>query len=196
MTIEDAQAKIEQLEATNSNLVNRVNTLEVANTDLITERKELKTKLKEGSNDEQLKAELENYKTQLETVTEERDNQSSNYEKDLNSLRMMAQLKEMGVETHNADALTSVAELVLSDATYNDGAFNYLNEDGTTRFNDANNAYSVQDKVNDLREGEKSYLFKQPTGGGATGKAGEPSKQNMTDNERALDMKRRLGQTA
>ena len=182
MTLEEALAKIDTLSKTNEDLVSRVGTLEIANTDLIQERKDLKDKLKAGSNDEQLKAELDNYKSKLDEVTKANDTLKADYDKDLNSLRMTGMLKDMGIETHNTDALNSVAELALSEATYQDGAFVYLNEDGTTRFNEANNAYSVLDKVNELKEGDKSYLFKQPKGGGAGDKPATPdAKPDIND---------------
>ena len=192
MTEEEIQA----LQDTNKELTSRITQLESINISLVEQKKELKQKIENGVTDEELKAELDNYKTQLEQVALEKDNLSNDYEKDLNGLRMVATLKEMGVEAHNIDALNAVAELTLSDATYKDGGFVYLNEDGTTIFNDANQSFSVQDKVNALKESDKQYLFKQPNGGGATGQDAKPTKQNMTDDERARDMAKRLGQTA
>ena len=162
------EEEIAVLQETNQQLQDRVTQLESINISLVDQKKVLKEKLQEGSTDEALKAELDNYKSQLEQVQLEKDNLSSDYQKDLNSLRMTGILKDMNVETHNLDALNAVAELTLQGATYKDGAFVYLNEDGTTIFNDANQSFSVQDRINALKEGDKSYLFKQPSGGGAT----------------------------
>lgn len=188
------EEEIKALQDTNKELVSRVSQLESINISLVDQKKELKQKLEDGVTDEELKAELDNYKVQLEGVQVEKDNLSNEYQKELNSLRMVTMLKEMGVETHNIDALNAVAELTLSDASYKDGAFVYLNEDGTTIFNDENKSFSVQDKINQLKEGEKSYLFKQPTGGGKLpNNDGVPPKQNMTDDERAKDLAYRAG---
>ena len=164
--LEQAQATIETLTQTNTDLVARVGVLETNNKDLTEQRKVLQGQLKDGSGDESLKAELENYKTQLEGVEADKESLKHEYSQEINSMRMMTQLKELGVETHNADALSAVSELVLGEATAKDGGFVFLKEDGTTRFNQANQDYSIQDKINDLRESDKSYLFKQPTGGG------------------------------
>ena len=160
--------QIVELQNTNKTLTERVNQLESINTDLVDQKKELKQKLTDGATDEDLKAELSNYKEQLSQVEADKQSLQDGYTKELNSLQMASQLKEMGVEVHNGDAMNAVVELALTEATYKDGGFAFLNEDGTTRFNDSNKDYSLQDKINDLKESDKSYLFKQATGGGAT----------------------------
>lgn len=160
------EEEIAALQKTNTDLVARVGQLESINTDLVDQKKELKKKLENGITDDQLKAELDNYKNQLSTVEADKAELEGNYKKELNTLNMVNQLKAAGVEAHNEDAFNSIAQLVLDGAEFEDGAFKYQNEDGTTRFNQANAAYSITDKVEELRGSEKSYFFKQPTGGG------------------------------
>lgn len=189
------EEEIKELQETNNELVKKVGFLEKDLAKAIIKRDEAKKALEDNSGDTELLKELENYKTKLDEVTTENGNLKGEYETNLNGMRMMAQLKEMGIETHNSDALQSLTDIVLSDATYKDGAFVYLDEENTTRFNEANKPFGIIDRVNEVKESDKGYLFKQPTGGGATGKTGEPSKQNLTDNERARDMAKRLGQT-
>jgi len=160
------EEEIKALQETNQKLTERVNQLESINIDLVDQKKELKQKLTEGANDEQLKAELENYKAKLSEVEAATEQIKAEYQAETNKLHMVAMLKAQGVEAHNDDAFNAIAELALQGAEFKDGAFMYPNEDGTTKFNEANEAYSVLDKVNELKSSDKSYFFKQATGGG------------------------------
>jgi len=160
--------EIKALQDTNKELTERVNQLESINTDLVAQKKDLKQKIEEGVTDEEMKLELENYKVQLSQVEQDKVELKAEYSKEVNGLHMASQLRDMGIETHNTDAMGAVSELVLADATYRDGGFVFLNDDGTTKFNESNKDYSIQDKINELKEGDKSYLFKTATGGGAT----------------------------
>ena len=172
MTEEELQA----LQETNKQLTERITQLESINIDLVTQKKELKQKIEDGVTDEDLKAELDNYKEQLSLVEADKVELTDGYTKELNSLKMSQQLKEMGVKVHNTDAMNAVTELALQEATYKDGGFVFLNEDGTTRFNDANKDFGIQDKINELKEGDKSYLFVADSGGGVTPTDVAPSK--------------------
>lgn len=176
------EEEIAQLQETNKTLTQRVNQLESINTDLVGQKKELKKKLEDGFNDEDMKRELDNYKSQLEQVEKDKVELQNGYTKQISSLHMKQMLKDMGVSVHNSDALEAVAELALSEATYKDGGFVFLNKDGTTRFNDANKDYSLNDKINDLKQSDKSYLFKQAIGGGA-----DDSKKTPPQNKNNID---------
>ena len=175
------EEQITELQSTNKSLTERVNQLESINTDLVDQKKELKQKLADGATDEDMKAELANYKEQLDQVESDKQSLQDGYTKELNGLQMASQLKEMGVEVHNSDAMNAVVELALQDATYKDGGFQFLNDDGTTRFNESNKDYSLQDKINSLKESDKSYLFKQATGGGKEDIPTAPTKPDFND---------------
>ena len=177
MTPEEIQA----LQDTNKELTERVNQLESINTDLVTQKHDLKQKIEDGVTDEDMKLELTNYKEQLAQVESDKESLRDGYTKELNGLHMMQQLREMGVEAHNSDAMNAVSELVLQDATYKDGSFVFLNSDGTTRFNESNKDFSIQDKINEMKESDKSYLFKAATGGGATDTPSTPHGTNYKD---------------
>ncbi len=177
MTPEEIQA----LQDTNKELTERVNQLESINTDLVTQKKDLKQKIEDGVTDEDMKLELDNYKAQLAQVESDKESLRDGYTSELNGLHMLQQLKEMGVEAHNSDAMNAVSELVLQDATYKDGSFVFLNEDGTTKFNESNKDFSIQDKINQMKESDKSYLFKVATGGGATDAPQAPTKPGIND---------------
>jgi hypothetical protein len=107
---------------------------------------------------------------------------SDNYTKEVNSLKMNDALRLSGVQAMNSDAMSAIAELVMEGASYEDG-FVWKNEDGSTIYNESNKPYGIMDKVNELREGSKSYLFKQPTGGGPTGEVPGKSTDNMSIND-------------
>ena len=183
------EEEITALQDTNKALTERVNQLESINSDLVTQKKELKQKLEDGASDEDLKLELANYKTQLEQVEADKDSLRDGYTSELNGLHMQNQLKEMGVETHNLDAMNAVSGLVLQEATYKDGAFVFLNDDGTTKFNQSNKDYSIQDKINELKESDKAYLFKASSGGGAKAPEGKPTPVNQSDTDRVNALK-------
>ena len=157
--------EIKALQDTNAELVNRVNQLESINTDLVDQKKELKQKLQDGVTDDEAKAEIDNLKTLLSQVEEERNTLTSDYDKQINTMRMRDVLKEAGVEAQNSDAMEALSNLVLDGASYEDG-FVWKNDDGSTRYNDEKKPYSVVDKVNELKEGSKSYLFAPTKGGG------------------------------
>lgn len=175
---------------TNTANVEKINSLERVNADLVAQRSEWRKNVRDMA-PEHAQKEIENLTNQLAEVSTQRDNQRAQYDTELNGLRINALLKEMGIEGQNADALSSIGQLALQGAEYKDGAFVYLNEDGTTRYNDTK-PYTVLDKINDLKESEKSYLFKQATGGGFKPSNGNPPPNKpMTDEERVKDLKRR-----
>ena len=175
MTTEE---ELEALKETNKELVGRVSQLESINISLVDQKKELKQKLEDGSTDEALKAELTNYKEQLSQVEQDKADIESTFTSKLAQRDMLSQLNELGVKAHNSDALNAIADLTLSDAKYEDGSFAYLKEDGTTRFSDADKPFSIQDRVNELKESDKAYLFVQATGGGATDTTTAPTPNN------------------
>ena len=168
MELEQALAKIKELESTNADLVTRVGTLETNNNDLVMQREQLKAKIKEGTGDETLKAELDNYKEQLASVEADKEAIKGEFTSKLSKLQMMQTLKESGVQAQNDDAMNAIVDLVAQRAVYDDGAFKFVKEDGTTRFTDGDKPYGVIDAVNELKESEKAYLFKAQTGGGMT----------------------------
>lgn len=159
------EEEITALQATNEELVTRVNQLEVINKDLTVQRKELNDKLQDGLTDDEAKAEITNLKALLSGVEDEKTQQTAEFDTKINSMRMRDVLREAGVEAQNSDAMESLSALMLDGVSYDDG-FKWANEDGTTRYNEAKKPYGVIDRVNELKEGDKGYLFKPVTGGG------------------------------
>ena len=178
MTDEEIQA----LKDTNTQLVSRVTQLESINTDLVDQKKDLKEKLQTGLTDDEAKAEIQSLKSLLEGVESEKATAQSEFNSTLNSMRMKDVLREAGVNAQNSDALEALSSLVLDGASYEDG-FNYKNDDGSTVYNSENKPYGVIDKVNELREGDKSYLFAPTAGGGGTSKAPAPTETKTGINE-------------
>jgi chromosome segregation ATPase len=175
MTIEE---ELEAVKATNKELVDKVGFLEKDLSKAIAKRDEAKQALADNTGDEELRKELDNYKEQLSQVEQDKADIESTFTHKLAQRDMISQLNELGVKAHNMDALNAIAELTLSDAKYEDGSFKYLKDDGTTKFSDTDKEYSIQDKINELKEGDKSYLFKQATGGGASDTTTAPPPSN------------------
>ena len=174
MTEEEIQA----LQATNKELVAKVGFLEKDLSKAIIKRDEAKQALADNTGDEELKAELDNYKQQLSQVEQDKADIESTFTSKLAQRDMLSQLNELGVKAHNLDAMNAVTSLILEDAKYEDGSFKFLNEEGTTKFNNADKEYSIQDKVNELKESDKAYLFVADSGGGVNETSVTPPDSN------------------
>ncbi len=155
----------EELEQTNKDLVQRVTQLESINSDLVDQKKELKSKLQSGITDESVKAELDNLKSLLESSDSEKQKLISDHGTEINGMRMLDSLREAGVKAQNSDAMSAIADLVLDGSDYDNG-FVWKNEDGSTVYNESNKPYGIVDKINELKESEKAYLFEAAVGGG------------------------------
>ena len=136
-------------------------------------RDKAKRELLESGGDEALKAEIDNLKGLLEGSKEEIDAVKAESAATLNKMRMRDVIKQSGIDAQNDDALNAIVDLALDGVDYDDG-FVWKNEDGTTRYNEAKKPYSVIDRVNELRGGDKSYLFKPQQGGGGGGAGNTP----------------------
>lgn len=163
----DGEAKeyLSNFVKTNDDNVERINSLERTNSDLVEQRAEWRKNVRDMA-PENAKKEIDNLKAQLDEVATDRQNTEAEYTKELNGLRIDTVLKELDVKGQNADAFKAIGNLALEGTKYEDGGYVYTNEDGTTRYNEDKKPYSVMDKINELKEGEKSYLFKEATGGG------------------------------
>jgi len=167
MEVEELEAKIKELEETNGQLVERVGQLESINKDLVEQKKELKEKIKEGATDEELKKELDNYKAQLEQTEQEREALKAEMTKEISTLRLSQIVEGLGIKFKNDFAREAVIEDILKEAKYEDGEFKFINEDGTTRFNEANKEYGVIDSINAIRQTDKGILIEDSKGGDA-----------------------------
>ena len=174
MTDEELKA----LQDTNSQLVERVQQLESINTDLKTQKIELKQKLQDGLTDDEAKAEIANLKTLLDNSQGEREQLETTHKGEVNAMRMRGVLRDANVNAQNSDAMEALSALVLDGASYEDG-FVWKNEDGSTRYNGSDKPYGVIDRVNELKEGDKSYLFAPVKGGG--GGNPPPAEETKTD---------------
>ena len=159
------EEEIKALQATNEELVARVGQLESINVDLVGQKKELKNKLETGLTDEEAKAEIANLKSLLDGAEGEKSQLQADHTTAMNSMRMRDLLRESGVKAQNSDAMEALTNIMLDGVAYEDG-FKWVNEDGTTKYNESNKQYGVIDRVNELKEGSKSYLFAPSKGGG------------------------------
>ena len=164
--------ELEELNSTNKEGAERVNFLEREAKDAYKARDEAKAKLLDNGSDEAQKAEIANLKEVIANSEAELNGVRSESEATLNAMRMSNAISAAGVDAQNSDALEAITSLVLDGATYDDG-FTWQNDDGTTRHNEANKPYGIIDKINEIKDGSKSYLFKTNGGGGGSG---EPPK--------------------
>ena len=159
------EEEIATLKKANDDLVARVQQLESINTDLVGQKKELKSKLEEGLSDAEAKAEIDNLRALLDGTEAEKAELQSTHSAQINAMRMKDALRGLGVNAQNNDAFDNISNLVLDGATFDDG-FKWVGEDGATKYNTENKPYSIQDRINELKESEKSYLFAPAKGGG------------------------------
>ena len=178
MELEEALKKIEELESTNSDLVTSDKKLETANSSLVDERTTLKQKIKDGSTDDTLKAELEKAQSLLAEKDAEVEAVRTETTQELAKRDMISQLHSLGVKAHNDKALNEIANTILGEAVYEDGAFKFVDEDGTTKYNEAKKPFSIQDKINDMKSGDDSFRFAPSTGGGASDTTTAPTPSN------------------
>jgi len=172
------EEEIKALQDTNATLVERVTQLESINVDLVEQKKLFKSKLEDGLSDDEAKAEIANLKALLDNANGEQDSLRSEHDNQINSMRMRDVLRDAGVNAQNSDAMEALSSLVLDGASYEDG-FLWKNEDGSTVYNSDNKPYGVIDRVNELREGNKSYLFEAKVGGGGGNPPATPSPKNL-----------------
>ncbi len=174
--------EIATLQSTNEELVARVNQLESINTDLVGQKKDLKQQLQDGMTDTEAKAEIDNLKALLEGAEGERSELETQHTGQINGMRMKDLLREAGIKAQNDDAMGALSSLMLEGVSYDEG-FKWLNEDGTTRYNEAKKPYGIIDRVNELKDGDKSYLFAPVTGGGSGDKTpvAPDTKPNIND---------------
>jgi len=161
------EEEIAALQEVNKSLTERVNQLESINVSLVDQKKELKLKLEDGLTDEEAKTEINNLKALLEVSDSEKSELIDGHSQQINGMRMKDALRDAGVLAQNDDAMSAISSLVLDGSSYDDG-FLYKNEDGSTKYNEANKPYGIIDKVNELKEGNKSYLFAPIKGGGGS----------------------------
>ena len=176
------EEEITALQTANTELVARVQQLESINVDLKGQKIELKQKLQDGLTDDDAKAEIANLKGLLEATEGEKSQLQTEHIGAMNSMRMRDVLREAGVKAQNADALDVIASQMLDGVTYEDG-FKWVNDDGSTRYNEANKPYGVIDRVNELKGGDKSYLFAEAKGGGggAVDAPAEPQTKDIAE---------------
>ena len=106
-------------------------------------------------------------------------------------------LRGLGVAdmVQNDRAFKELTKLVLDGAVREGAVFTF--KDGDKTLFNGGRPVNVEDRIQDLREGDFSYLFKPSVGGG--GGQGVPNTtptSTKNDNDRANDMRKRMGHRA
>ncbi len=160
------EEEIAALQETNNDLVSRVNQLESINVSLVDQKKELKLKLEDGLTDEEAKTEINNLKALLEVSDSEKQELIDGHSTEMKSMHMNNLLRDSKVEARVGDR-DKLISMALDGATYDEG-FKWVNEDGSTRYNDAKKPFGVIDRINEIRDSDMKYIIEPIKGGGGS----------------------------
>jgi hypothetical protein len=143
--------------------------------------------------DEKLLAEIENYKSQMESISNDHKSKESEYISQIRDLKLGSTLSDLVNSSNIIDDKTARADamnIVKSQLSYDDNNNPvFKNEDGTTKFNSNGQAYTIQDGINDLIS-SRPYLAKPTTESGA-GTQGNQQPQTPPVNQVAQDAKQK-----
>lgn len=194
----DAVNFVKQVQADASANVSTINTLETQLVEVKNTRdeykghlKNVKTKLgldqlndetlatvldKKGG-DEALKTELENLKTQLETVEQAGKKELEALNTSLRDANFDREMLRMGVSANavNDHALGTIMRELKTGADFNeDGSIFYKNDDGSTRYMESSSTkMGLSERLAEIKsKPEFSYLFKDKSAGGSGPSAG------------------------
>ncbi len=196
--VEGLQKKAENVEA----LTGEVNSLEGKLKESLETNKKIEEELKEslqksinpedGNKNETLLAEVENLRTQMQA-------NESNYKESNNAL--IGQIRDLTVGSEltkkiansgiidDGMARTDVANAVKANMTYDENNNPiFLNEDGTTRFNNNGSAFGFDDAINEALEARPFLRDKSINGGGGSqgNTGGNPTlkRSEMTESQK------------
>ncbi len=164
--------------------VDKIGALETANHGLNTDIKSFKdmvrettglselsrdnmTKLTSGA-DESLKADNLALQDKLSHTVDEMNGLSGKHELELNTMAMKDILRSLDMKEQvlGEAGLNDLTRALLEGATKDSKGFTFK-KDGVTMTNDKGSPMSVEDRILDLRNDDRYYFFKQPSGGGA-----------------------------
>lgn len=207
---DEALGILGEIEKTQSELTQTVNSLEVKFSEARDGRDKVKSQLRfvkdklgvEELNEDTLAkalkqkgddAELLNLKAQLEKTAKEKEEIESSYKGKLSNYVMKTELSKTGLaqDAYNSEMYQILEGLVLTGATYqDDGKITFKNEDGSTVYSDKGKPMSLEDKVA-LIKADPRYapMFKGGTtsGTGSGNKTGAPSAAKLDLNAQKQD---------
>ncbi len=181
MTTEEFEAKILELETTNTSLVVSIGKLETANKDLLGQRQTLKDKIRDGSGDEELRAENEKLLGIVESQDERFKDVETNHKSEMDAMKLVSMFDDLGVKAKNEQTKKLLMPLLMDGSDFAEDGFRYMDEDKTTRFKEDNSKYGLMDKINDLKDGGYDGLFETSKGGGASDAPVAPTKSSVGD---------------
>lgn len=206
---EDGIKLVDKIESAQNELVEKVNSLETKFEEAKTGRDKVKSQLREAKDvlglesldkdnlakllddkDPQATKELENLKTQLQSVTQEKENAVGELKNKLSSYVMRTELNKTGLaqEALNPTMYSFLEKAALEGATHTeDGGILFKNPDGSTAYN-GSKPMTLADKVEQLKASEDfAPMFKTSVRGGSGTQNGTPSNkapQDYTEQER------------
>lgn len=117
--------------------------------------------------DEGLKLDNQTLQDKLMELQGSYDGLGASHEAEISEMILKDTLRGLGISdrVQNDRAFSELTKLVLNGAS-REGAVFTFKEDGKTVFGNGGQPINVEDRINQLQEGEYSYLFKQTKGGG------------------------------
>jgi len=118
--------------------------------------------------DEALKADKEALQAKLEEMNNKLQQTEQEYNQKIDTMVLKDTLRGLGVKDRVANevAFEELTKIVLSEAERDGSKFVFKDEEGRTRFTDNGKPMTVEDRIDELSQGDRSYLFNKPAGGG------------------------------
>jgi len=189
---------------TNSQNVERITQLELAKAEVVQKRDSLKAMVRNvtgldelseanlkgafGDQNESyraLQSDNEVLQTKVGDLSSELDGLSGKHESQISNMMMLETLRGLDIDkqVYNTNALQDLAKDLLKGATREGYNFSFKNEDGTSIFNSRGEEANIQDRIEELRENENTYYFKQTQGAGGGNKEVVLSPSAKSDQE-------------
>ena len=210
----NAVAELKTFIETNQTNVDRIGTLETNLNDAVDRRKELHARVSKATGltdltedalnsfaknaDEGLKADNETLQANLLKLQGDYDGLGSTHESEISEMILKDTLRGLGVAdmVQNDRAFKELTKLVLDGAVREGSVFTF--KDGDKTIFNGGRPVNIEDRLQTLREGDFSYLFK-PSKGGGGGQGEAPTTSHTSannDNDRAASMAKRMGHRA
>jgi ribosomal protein L16 Arg81 hydroxylase len=191
-----------KLKETNNDLVQRLNFLEKEAKTAFTKRDELKDKIRElqekkdeGESTKTDDKELQNLKSQLDSILSEKEQLQTEFQSYKEVTALERALSNVNIEAANDKTRNIITDMLKSNATMENGQIVYKSPDGTTLYNDGK-PVTLEHKLKDLQNDESLRGLFAPTV--KQGSGSSPSNGNkvlhkdvtkMTHTEKAKLMK-------
>jgi len=188
--LEKLRAENEELKATISDNIERIGGLESSTAKAIEKKDRVLGLVRENfgiaevseetlkgiaaGGDETLKKENLLLQEKMQNLSKQFEQTQQTHKTEVDTMVLKDTLRGLGVadRTVNEVAFNELTNIVLSEAERDGANFIFRDNEGRTRFTESGKPMTVQDRIAELATSDRSFLFKEPSGGGATTSAG------------------------